>query len=379
MLDRTKLSKQLEAAVRHSFDSAFQEVAIATTLWNKIVQDSLFLERAAAAQPSLSLPNWQGPLDNVVNLNSTVRSDGQLAELTGAEGYECPDAYTVVSVDGSQIYPDRHRGTDCFLINVSEIILHYGANRSGAKLESFPYVYTSEDEFSSEEFVSCKRQELEFYHGLELAKSVKAKANNPVVLLFDGSLIFWHLQSKDDQIKKHFFSKYISILQQCAEQNIIVASYISLPKSKDLVSLMRFDVGDKTLFEFLTDADIAQFYLQEWQRSTLFVSNAQITKDYPAQLRPHFFYLNTGFEIARVELPDYIAQDQELLKIVQSVMVDQVQKGNGYPVALSEAHEQAVVKNHERELFYSLINNLNQSKGNLKLSNKLFSKHHPAI
>lgn len=361
MLDRTKLTKQLEAAVRNSFDTAYQEVSVAKSLWNKVVQDSTFLERSKLAQPALNLPTWQGPLNFKTKLNA--------AEI----------AYTVVSVDGSQIYPDRHRGTDCFLINVSEVILHYGAAKSGARLESFPYVYTSEDEFSSEEFVSCKRQELEFYHGLELAKRVKAKAKNPVVLLFDGSLIFWHLQSKDDKIKGHFLSKYISILQQCADENIIVASYISLPKSKDLVSLLRFEVDDKKLFEFLTDADISQFYLQEWQRSTLFVSNAQIAKDYPAQLRPNFFYLNTGFEVARVELPAYIAENQNLLKIVESAMVDQVKKGNGYPVALSEAHEQAVVKNHERELFYSLINSLNQSKWSLKASNKLFSKHHPAI
>ena len=52
MLDRQKLTKQLEAAVRNSCDSIFQEGAVAKKMWNKIASDSLFLERASLAQPS---------------------------------------------------------------------------------------------------------------------------------------------------------------------------------------------------------------------------------------------------------------------------------------------------------------------------------------
>jgi NurA-like 5'-3' nuclease len=38
--------------------------------------------------------------------------------------------------------------------------------------------------------------------------------------------------------------------------------------------------------------------------------------------------------------------------------MDQCHKGYGYPVALSEAHEQAVVTNNDRENLYQLIDEL---------------------
>lgn len=361
MLDRTKLSKQLEVVVGNSFYSAFQEVDIARKLWSKIISSVEFSEAVFNADRSWGLPQWAGNLDLKKEISANCAS------------------YTVVSVDGSQIYPDRHRGTDCFLINISEIILHYGQARSGAKLESFPYVYASEDDSGSEDLVNCKRQEMEFYHGLQLAKKVKERAPNNVILLFDGSLIFWHLQSKDEKIKNRFLAKYISILQQCADEQIILASYISLPKSKDLVNLLRFDSDNKELFEFLTDVDVVNFYLPEECRSNIFVSNAAIVQEYPKDLKPNFFYLNTGSEIARIEFPNYVAQNKAMLETLDRSILDQVKKGNGYPVALSEAHEHAVIKTHEKELFYALIGSLGKTQQNLRNSSKLTSKYYPSI
>ena len=39
-------------------------------------------------------------------------------------------------------------------------------------------------------------------------------------------------------------------------------------------------------------------------------------------------------------------------------MLNQIEKGQGYPVALFEAHEQAVVKAVERDFFYDSIRKL---------------------
>jgi len=68
-----------------------------------------------------------------------------------------------------------------------------------------------------------------------------------------------------------------------------------------------------------------------------------------------FFYLNVGREIARVEVPAWVAQDQVLLDRLHAVIYDQAQKGNGYPYALSRAHEQAVVNTADRERFNELV------------------------
>ena len=68
-----------------------------------------------------------------------------------------------------------------------------------------------------------------------------------------------------------------------------------------------------------------------------------------------FFFLNTGGEIGRVELPQWVWEDPERLALVHALIYDQVSLGRGYPIALSEAHEQAVVPVSERSLFFDLV------------------------
>jgi len=41
--------------------------------------------------------------------------------------------------------------------------------------------------------------------------------------------------------------------------------------------------------------------------------------------------------------------------LVHSLVLDQCQRGQGYPVALSEAHEKAVVTGADRENFWQLV------------------------
>ena len=60
-------------------------------------------------------------------------------------------------------------------------------------------------------------------------------------------------------------------------------------------------------------------------------------------------------EIARVEIPQWVATDESLLNLTHSLVLDQCQRGQGYPVALSEAHEQAVVTAADRENFWRLV------------------------
>jgi len=86
----------------------------------------------------------------------------------------------------------------------------------------------------------------------------------------------------------------------------------------------------------------------------LFESASKILDDYG----PHrivFFYVNTGSEVGRVEIPMWVAQDDELLNLAHTTIVDQCRKGRGYPVVLSESHEQAVVRGADRDVFYSFL------------------------
>jgi hypothetical protein len=70
-----------------------------------------------------------------------------------------------------------------------------------------------------------------------------------------------------------------------------------------------------------------------------------------------------GREIARVELPTWAAARPELVARVQAVIVDQCRRGQGYPVALARAHEQAVVSGADRARFQELVTRALVSRG----------------
>ena len=73
---------------------------------------------------------------------------------------------------------------------------------------------------------------------------------------------------------------------------------------------------------------------------------------------PHqvfFYYLNAGVEVGRVETPEWVARDKALLDISHALALDQCRRGLGYPPAIAESHEQAVVTGSDREQFRLLV------------------------
>jgi hypothetical protein len=71
--------------------------------------------------------------------------------------------------------------------------------------------------------------------------------------------------------------------------------------------------------------------------------------------RIYFCYVHVGTEIARVEVPEWVAQDTMLFNQALSLMLAQVYKGYGYPIAIAEAHNQAVVRGGDRARFFTLL------------------------
>ena len=64
-------------------------------------------------------------------------------------------------------------------------------------------------------------------------------------------------------------------------------------------------------------------------------------------------------------MPDWLADDPELLAVGHAMLVQQCQLGLGYPVAISEAHEQAVITGHNREEFRRATCNRHSAQANL--------------
>ncbi|MDY7013307.1 MAG: DNA double-strand break repair nuclease NurA, partial [Cyanobacteriota bacterium] len=91
------------------------------------------------------------------------------------------------------------------------------------------------------------------------------------------------------------------------------------------------------------------------QRGPLWLSSAKILDLYPEALRVYFCYVHVGAEVARIEVPQWVAEDEALLNQSLSIMLGQVYKGYGYPVALAESHNQAVVRGGDRARFFALL------------------------
>ena len=129
----------------------------------------------------------------------------------------------------------------------------------------------------------------------------------------------------------------------------------------------------------LTDRTLFAKILEAGERTQVFGSNSKILDRYGAH-RVDFFYLNVGSEIARVEVPRWVSADPALLDLAHAVAYDQAQKGMGYPVALAEAHQQAVVRGAERDLFYDMVAAVFRQRGTpMAMSPKNFRKRRMTV
>ncbi len=106
--------------------------------------------------------------------------------------------------------------------------------------------------------------------------------------------------------------------------------------------------------------------LTEGQRSPRFRTHATVTAAYDDPI--DFVYLHAGAEIARVEFPAWITPSG--LEFLVGALLDQCGKGMGYPVALAEAHEQAVVRAADRRAFLELARRQGVSRPSAKLARK---------
>ena len=111
---------------------------------------------------------------------------------------------------------------------------------------------------------------------------------------------------------------------------------------------------DRRLFE----------HLAAGERSGLFATTLHETiEQYYLGQRIHFFFLNVGSELARVEVPEWVAQDPARLDLVHAVVFEQCRLGQGYPAALTRAHEQALVRAADREMVRVLLESLFAQQG----------------
>ena len=292
---------------------------------------------------------------------------------------ERPETVTVVATDGSQIYPDRHVEPTYFLLNVSRIALQYGTTEAPT-LDTEPDLRFRDDldvhfddalASMTTEVVSALRDEMELRELLHGARDASVDGR-PLVALADGTLIRWMIRGMHNRVvEERLISTYTDLLQGFSADRLPLCSYISMPGNTEVVNLLRFDAdelaiedevlpsGEPTLSGLL-DRTVFGALLDEGERSALFRSPSRIQREYATGIQICYFYLKVPAppgdgEIARVELPAWLADAPAQVDLVHSVVLDECRKGDGYPVALAEAHEHAVIRAPEREAFLQLM------------------------
>ncbi len=376
MLDLTKLARQMQGISDHltqEADAARRRVEIARKL----------MVQATGAQQELTkrLEEYRDRLlfaaaEPIEPLNTRIALK------------TAPKAHTVISSDGSQISPSHHEIAYCYLLNISRVIIHYGQSRHPV-LDSLPEViYRPEDLYASrqwgirtEEWMSFKRTAAEAVMLGELGQRTRQAVNSsgqkalnqvPMLALTDGSLIYWFLEQVPAAARDEILLPVLDAWTDLRKARIPVMGYISASRSAEALNFLRlqacpYDTPDCRThcadqrsqlpcqtFSPLRDVTLWTTALSPGDRGPIWKSSADILSCY-GENTVYFCYVHVGAEVARVEFPQWMVEDHALLESALSLMLAQVQKGFGYPVALAEAHNQAVVRGGDRTRFFTLL------------------------
>ena len=378
MLDLTKLAQQMQGISQHL-------TVEATATRQRIERAELLMAQAHARQAELveMQKTWRDRLtftaaEPIEPLNSCLDLD------------TAPAAHTVIATDGSQIAPSHHEIAYCYLINIGRIILHYGQSKLPL-LDSLPEAfYRSEDLYASrqwgirtEEWMGYRRTVQEACVLAELAEALVEEEQGrtaPSIAMVDGSLLYWFLEPLPRDARDQILTPILAAWDTLRSLNVPLVGYISASRSGEALNFLRLQScaylapdcathcagqsdretssqGNRApcqVLDPLKDTALWGRLLQPGQRSPLWKSSARI-QDFYGDHAIHFCYVHVGSEIARVEVPAWVVADQRMLDMALSLVLAQVQKGYGYPVALAEAHNQAVVRGGDRARFFALL------------------------
>lgn len=293
-----------------------------------------------------------------------------------------PDTPVILATDGSQISPSRHEISPCYLINIGKIRYLYGTGERPLQ-DSEPFLYYRQADLYTQfqrQMLSISEQQIGLERSLkeveELAKlcteTRQLWPERPALALIDGSLwgIVPELASYPSALQAPAYARLNQALACIFRAGIPVCGYISQSRRSEVVNFLRLArcpfsqpaceqycrEGEESCAGLapLPDRELWSQLLSTGERSPLFTS----TTPAPEALRGHdlcFFYLHCGAEIARIEIPRWTADNPQWMCWVQALVYSQVQKGQGYPIALAEAHNQAVIKSADRSQFYALL------------------------
>ncbi len=382
----------------HQLSTQFSDFSVYRAGRERRLEEKLRRAREALADCAGA---WEALRDRIERDRPTPLVAGlrEAADRTHAAP-ERPTPVTVAATDGSQIYPDRHVEPTCFVLNIGRIAFQYGTLERPVLESDAHFIYREDDVMQSfdevlgaltTEFVSALRDEMELEALLAVAHRAR-REGRPLVAMADGTLIRWMIRAMRNRAhEEQLIRRYTGLMAQFQRERVPLCSYVSMPANAEMINLLRMHRGEEApgfdgeSLDGLLDRRLFAATLRPGERSATFDSFSHIQAEYDAGDRICYFYVRIPAahgpgEVARVEAPQWVAEDAGLLGLVHSVVLSEWEKGDGYPMILSEAHERAVIRAPEKERFYRLIEREMAGAGlPFTASRKRASKRRPMV
>ena len=331
--------------------------------------DDALRDKIARAQDAD--PTWRGarPCDESLNARfvpPAIREDASL-----------------IGVDGSQIYPNRHGPSLYYLINTGAIVLRQGSGEAPI-ISTRPQVFYTEDDLYDDnlnllnaQMVNGLRESEEMRELAQWAESERrhwgGDAARLILALTDGPLLIWISEEEKsaagEKAARERVQAYLDQLQRIQNSRAVPIGYVARPRSANVLRLLHVaqlaeseitkEAVRASRYRALTDATLFRD-LQPNQRTALFSSAAQVNKTFAdAGQEICFFYINVARDahtphIARVDLPKWAAAQPGLLDRVHRAIVRDCD-GSDYPYTLIRAHELALVTYQERRELENML------------------------
>lgn len=302
-----------------------------------------------------------------------------------------PNPVTLIAVDGSQIYPDRHGIATYYLLNIGSIVLRLGSGQAPTVSTVPELFFDDRDLFDPDgqlrppEYINAQRSRREIAILADLAEAERSRTGDdpalPIIAMVDGPLLPWMRQDAEEgEALTEEVDFFVHQMRRLRRAHAVPVGYVDRPGSAyvlrilELLELSAEEISREALrqgrFRQLTDRLLFND-LAPNERSALFTSNSDANDRYEQASggdRIAFVYVNVARRpgpsnsiIVRLEVPGWVAAQPELLDIAQAAIYANCEP-TGYPYVLTRAHELALVSQAERAdleimLFQAMLRN----------------------
>ncbi len=241
--------------------------------------------------------------------------------------------YIVVGADSSPLQLSRHRSMEIRALSLARVVTNYtvGTEETFNNIEDFP----EQDELSTLRYPLL---ELDF----------ASQAEKADLILVDGSLIRWQWEQLEQEKKLQYVGQYVDLLVENYKRKAPVFAIIDRSASRDIVHWL--EIHSQKKFNHFNDQDLFTEILTENTFSPIFRTHSPITDLLP-DYNIGYCYYRHALGLLRIEF----VLEQEIDPLAWAYLLDQVNKGKGYPWSLIRAHEACVIHEADKAVIEKVL------------------------